>query len=206
MDDKTRYYQYDLPTDFKLEGDIAIDTEAMGLNNWRDRLCVVQISNGNGEAHIVHFPQRRYDASPNLKRLLGDPHRTKLFHFARFDVAILMHYLGIEFTNIYCTKIASRLSRTYSDQHGLKDLCAELLGIKLSKQQRSSDWGADLLTKEQMEYASYDVLYLHQLRAALNPMLIREGRMELAHKCFEFIPARAALDLSGWLDFDIFIH
>lgn len=188
-----------------LKGDIAIDTEAMGLDNHRDRLCVVQLSDGNGDAHLVHFPTKKFDC-PNLKKLLTDKNRVKLFHFARFDVAILTHYLNIKLENIYCTKIASRLCRTFTDSHGLKDLCGELLNIKISKQQQSSDWGAAELNHEQLTYAAADVLYLHALRDKLNAMLIREDRMELAEECFKFLPSRAALDLLGWDEFDIFVH
>ncbi len=189
----------------KLVGDLAIDTEAMGLNNHRDRLCVVQISDGNGDAHVIHFPTVKFEA-PNLKALLQDEKRVKIFHYARFDVAILMHYLKVDLNNIYCTKIASRLSRTFTDQHGLKDICHDLLNVKISKQQQTTDWGAEELTKDQIAYAASDVLHLHELRNKLSPMLKREGRMELAQKCFDFIPSRAKLDLLGWVDFDIFQH
>jgi ribonuclease D len=199
------YYKYDLPSDLNLQGDLAIDTEAMGLNNLRDRLCVVQISDGNGDAHIIHFPEAKFDC-PNLKRLLMDGERAKIFHFARFDVAILQHYLAIELDNIYCTKIASKLCRTYTDKHGLKDLCLELINVKISKQEQTSDWGAEELRQEQIDYAASDVLYLHALRDALNSMLKREGRYELARECCNFIPTRARLDLLGWLDHDIFSH
>lgn len=200
-----QYYINDLPSDHNIKGDIAVDTEAMGLNNLRDRLCVVQIGDDSGNAHLVHFTNQQYDC-PNLRRLLNDSAKVKIFHFARFDVAILKHYLGIDFTNIYCTKIASRLCRTYTDMHGLKDLCNDLLGIKISKQQQSSDWGAEKLTQEQIQYAATDVLHLHKLRDKLNGLLKREGRTQLAHKCFEFLPTRANLDLVGWIDFDIFVH
>lgn len=198
-------YDNDLPKDFTLAGDIAIDTEAMGLNNMRDRLCVVQLSNGDGNAHLVKFHGQKYNA-PHLKKLLENKESTKIFHFARFDVAIIMHYLNVEFANIYCTKIASYLVRTFTDSHSLKDLCKDFLGVQLSKAQRSSDWGAEKLTKEQQEYAANDVLYLHKIRAHLNTMLVREGRMEIAQKCFDFIPARAKLDLLGWNEIDIFSH
>jgi ribonuclease D len=199
------YYKYDLPDSVKLEGDLAIDTEAMGLNNLRDRLCVIQISDGKGDAHVVHFPRPEFKCV-NLRKLLLDPKRTKIFHFARFDVAILQHYFAIELSNIFCTKIASRITRTYTDQHGLKDICQELLDIRISKQQQTSDWGAEELSKDQIAYAASDVLHLHALRDKLNQMLRREGREELARKCFEFIPTRAKLDTSGWLDVDIFQH
>lgn len=198
-------HENDLPDDVHFKKSIAIDTEAMGLNNMRDKLCLVQLSGGDGNAHIVKLDRNTYNA-PNLKSLLTDASVEKIFHFARFDVAILHHYLGVWTKPIYCTKIASRLVRTYTDSHGLKDLCHELLGKKLSKQQQSSDWGADELSKEQIEYAASDVLYLHKLRDQLDKMLAREERMVLAHKCFEFIDTRAHLDLMGWGDEDIFSH
>lgn len=188
-----------------LIGDIAIDTEAMGLNNHRDRLCVVQLSDGSGDSHIVHFPEPKFDC-PNLRRVLTDESREFIFHFARFDVAIIKHYLDININSIFCTKIASRLSRTYTDGHGLKDLCAEVLNVKINKQQQSSDWGAKELSKEQVEYAAQDVLHLHRLREKLKEMLQREGRLETANSCFAFISTRADLDLMGWLDLDIFSH
>lgn len=194
-----------MPDSVNLEGDIAVDTEAMGLNNLRDRLCVVQISDGKGDAHIVHFPRPQFKCV-NLRKVLTDPKRAKIFHFARFDVAILQHYLSIELSNIYCTKIASRLTRTFTDMHGLKDLCQELLEIKINKQQQTSDWGAPDLSKEQIAYAASDVLHLHALRDKLNQMLRREGRENLARACFEFLPTRATLDTAGWLDVDIFQH
>jgi len=165
-------------------------------------LCVVQLSDTHG-AHVIHFPTPIFD-SPNLRKYLLDSKRTKLFHFGRFDIAILQHNFKIDLVNVYCTKIASRLCRTFTDMHGLKDLCHELLGVKISKQQQTSDWGASELTHEQVEYAANDVLYLHQLREKLNVMLKREGRVEIAQKCFEFLPARAKLDTLGWPDFDIF--
>jgi ribonuclease D len=177
----------------------------MGLNNLRDRLCVVQISDGNGDAHLVHFPTSDYSC-PNLKKLLQDKNRQKIFHFARFDVSIIEHYLGIQLENIYCTKIVSRLVRTYTDMHGLKDLCSELIDVKLNKQQQTSDWGAKELTKDQISYAAADVLYLHRIREKLNVMLEREGRQQLAQKCFDFLPTRASLDLMGWGETDIFHH
>lgn len=177
----------------------------MGLNNLRDRLCVVQISDGNGDAHLVHFPEPRFDA-PNLKALLADETRTKLFHFARFDVAIIFYYLGVDIQNLYCTKIASRLSRTYTDRHGFKDLCRELLQQEISKQQQSSDWGATELSPEQIVYAADDVLYLHALREKLDGMLEREHRRDIAHEVMRAVPARAKLDLLGWADVDVFSH
>jgi len=195
----------DLPADVTLEGDIAIDTEAMGLNNRRDRLCLVQLSRGDGNAHLVQFEYGCYEA-PNLRHLLSDSQSMKLFHFARFDVAIIRYYLGVLIQPLYCTRTASRLVRTFTDRHGLKDLCRDLLGKEISKQQQSSDWGAPELTNEQKEYAASDVLYLHQLRDALDKMLVRENRADLARACFNFIPARAMLDLSGWEHEDIFAH
>ena len=195
----------DLPADVTFNGDIAVDTEAMGLNNHRDRLCVVQLSDGNGDAHLVQFARGEYNA-PNLVKLLEDPNRVKLFHFARFDVAILKHYLGVRTAPIYCTKIASRLCRTFTDHHSFKTLCRELIQVEISKQQQSSDWGADELSPQQVDYAASDVLYLHQLREKLDTMLAREGRTELANECFQFLPARAELDLAGWPDIDIFAH
>jgi len=177
----------------------------MGLNLRRDRLCVVQISDGQGDVHLVHFPTAKYNA-PNLTRAIEDKSRTIIFHFARFDVGIMMHYLGVKFNKIFCTKIASRLCRTYTDQHGLKDLCNELLGVKISKSQQTSDWGADQLTKNQQAYAASDVLHLHALRDVLKVSLKRENRLELANKIYDFLPTRAQLDIEGWPDFDIFQH
>jgi ribonuclease D len=184
---------------------IAVDSETMGLNPARDRLCLIQLSAGDGASHLVQFRPGRYDA-PNLKRLLTDPKTTKLFHFARFDVAVFRAYLGIECAPVYCTKIASKLVRTFTDRHGLKDLCRDLLGIDLSKQQQSSDWGAAELTPEQLKYAASDVLHLHDLKAKFDVLLAREGRTELAEACFRFLPARAALDLGGWDEPDILAH
>lgn len=198
-------HQGDLPDGLDLGACVAIDTETMGLRPARDRLCLVQLSAGDGNVHLVQFRPGRYEA-PNLSRLLADPRVEKLFHFARFDVAVLGHYLGVETAPIYCTKIASKLVRTFTDRHGLKDLCKELLGIDLSKQQQSSDWGAEVLTPEQLAYAGSDVLYLHALRAQLDVMLQREGRAEIARACFAFLPVRARLDLAGWAEEDIFAH
>ena len=195
----------DLPADLDLGTCVAIDSETMGLNPFRDRLCVVQLSSGDGTAHLVQFPLGQYDA-PNLKKLLADPAVTKLFHFGRFDIAVFKHYLGVLTGPVYCTKIASKLVRTFTDRHGLKDLCKELLNVELSKQQQSSDWGAEELTEEQMKYAASDVLYLHQLRAKLDAMLAREGRADTAQACFDFLPIRASLDLEGWPELDIFAH
>ena len=195
----------DLPDGLDLGDVIAIDTETMGLNPVRDRLCLVQLSAGDGTVHLVQLRRGVYDA-PNLSALLTDPARLKLFHFARFDIAALQAYLGVVTAPVYCTKIASRLVRTFTDRHGLKDLCRDLLGVELSKQQQSSDWGSDQLTPEQLRYAASDVLYLHALKAKLDAMLQREGRVALAQACFDFLPARAALDLGGWADLDIFAH
>ncbi len=189
----------------KLDGDLAIDTEAMGLNNKRDRLCLVQLSNGNGDAHLVQFEKSTYKA-PNLTKLLADKNRVKIFHFARFDLAVMREYLGIRLENIYCTRTASRLVRTYTDKHGYKDICKELLGVEVSKQQQSSDWGSSSLSPEQIEYAASDVLHLHKLKAKLDEMLKREGREELLASCCRFLPYRAELDLAGFEDDDIFAH
>ena len=195
----------DLPADLKLSQEIAIDTETMGLDPNRDRLCLVQISGGDGVCHIVQFAQDSYDA-PNLTKILGDSARTKIFHFARFDVAMIQRHLNVLCTPLFCTKIASRLTRTYTDRHSLKDLCKEVLGVDLSKQQQSSDWGASELSQDQLHYAASDVLYLHALKERLTEMLGREGRTELAEACFHFLPARAVLDLAGWAAEDIFAH
>ena len=195
----------DLPADVAFGDSVAVDSETMGLSPIRDRLCLIQLSNGDGEGHLVQFAQGAYDA-PKLKALLGDPGVTKLFHFARFDLATIRHHLGVVCAPVYCTKIASKLTRTYTDRHGLKDLCRELLGIDLSKQAQMSDWGAGELTEEQKKYAAADVLHLHALRERLDRMLEREGRSELAKACFDFLPTRAALDLAGWHQVDIFEH
>jgi ribonuclease D len=194
----------DLPAGLDLGQVIACDTETMGLEPRRDRLCLVQLSSGDGHAHLVQIV-RGTDA-PNLKAQLGDPAREKLFHFARFDVAVLHHFLGVTATPLFCTKIASKLVRTFTDRHSLKDLCKELLGIELSKQQQSSDWGAETLTPEQCAYAATDVLHLHALRAKLAPLLAREGRDGIAAACFGFLPTRARLDLLGFEEPDIFSH
>ena len=195
----------DLPENLDLGTNIAIDTETMGLNPHRDRLCLVQLSSGEGDAHLVKIAHPLTGA-PHLKALLADTSRAKLFHFARFDVAVLEHNIGPVAGDIYCTKIASKLARTYTDRHGLKDLCRELLGVDLSKQQQSSDWGADSLTDDQANYAAGDVLYLHQIRTRLDSMLERETRQHLAAACFAFIRIRTALDLGGFADLDIFHH
>jgi ribonuclease D len=195
----------DLPDGLSFGSSIAVDTEAMGLNNLRDRLCLVQLSAGDGNAHLVQFEAGQYDC-PNLKKLLGDNKVTKIFHFARFDVSIIKHYLGVECRPLYCTKIASTLSRTYTDRHSLRELCRELLGVELNKQQQSSDWGQATLTEDQKTYAANDVLHLHGLKAKLDVMLAREGRMELAQSVIDFVPVRATLDLEGWPELDIFAH
>ncbi len=195
----------DLPEGLSFGPSVAIDTETLGLVPQRDRLCLAQLSAGDNTAHLVQFAPGNYDA-PRLKALLSDPSVLKIFHFARFDVAMMENYLGVTATPIYCTKIASRLVRTYTDRHGLKDLCRELLGIDLAKEQQSSDWGAPELTPEQIKYAASDVLYLHALMAKLDAMLAREGRTGLAQACFAFLPTRAKLDLAGWAEQDIFEH
>ena len=195
----------DLPDDLDLGPVVAIDTETMGLNPHRDRLCVVQLSGGDGDAHVVQIAADQVTA-PNIARLLGDPAVLKLFHFGRFDIAVLQHRFGVLAAPVYCTKIASKLVRTYTDRHGLKNLLDELLGVDISKQQQSSDWGAANLTKAQTDYAASDVLYLHRLRDELDARLEREGRTALAEACFAFLPTRAALDLAGWPETDIFAH
>ncbi|WP_158667779.1 ribonuclease D [Bradyrhizobium guangdongense] len=200
-----RLHRGDLPDLSRYTGAVAIDTETMGLNPHRDRLCVVQLSPGDGSADVVQIPKGHTDA-PNLKALLANPALTKIFHFARFDVAVLYQTFGVMTGPIYCTKIASRLTRTYTDRHGLKDLVREVLNIDLSKQQQSSDWGSDSLTEPQLAYAASDVLHLHGLRERLDAMLVREGRSQLAQACFDFLPTRALLDLQGWAEEDIFAH
>ncbi|WP_299735961.1 ribonuclease D [uncultured Roseobacter sp.] len=198
-------YKNDLPDDLDLGPVVAIDCETMGLQPHRDRLCVVQLSGGDGAAHLVQVAIGQTEA-PNLCALLEDPKVLKLFHFGRFDIAAMLNTFGATAAPVYCTKIASRLVRTYTDRHGLAKLLQELLNIDISKQQQSSDWGADTLTEAQVDYAASDVLYLHRLRDALNTMLEREGRMEMAQSCFDFLPIRARLDLEGWPDTDIFAH
>lgn len=200
-----RLHRGDLPDGFEPGPILAIDTETLGLNPQRDRLCVVQLSRGDGTADIVQIPKGA-PAPANLCRILADPGVLKLFHFARFDIAALEKAFGVVTAPVYCTKIASRLVRTYTDRHGLKDLVRELLGVELSKQQQSSDWGADTLTEAQLGYAAADVLHLHALKAKLDVMLAREGRTHLARACFDFLPTRAALDLAGWPEADIFAH
>jgi len=201
-----RFHAFDLPhlDDYRVEA-IAIDTETLGLNPHRDRLCVVQLSPGDGTADVIQIAPGQTKA-PNLTRLLADPAITKIFHFARFDLAVLYHTFGVMPEPVFCTKIASRLTRTYTDRHGLKDICAELLGVNLSKQQQSSDWAAEILTPEQLEYAASDVLHLHALREKLVFRLERERRREVADACFRFLPTRARLDLMGWDEDDIFAH
>ena len=198
-------YRGDLPDDLDLGPTVAIDCETMGLNPKRDRLCVVQLSSGDGNAHLVQVAKGQSSA-PNLCRMLEDPNVLKLFHFGRFDIAAMFETFGALTAPVYCTKIASRLVRTYTDRHGLKNLLQELLSVDISKQQQSSDWGSKKLSKAQIEYAASDVLYLHRLRDSLNQMMIREDRMEVAQSCFDFLPTRAKLDLAGWPDNDIFAH
>lgn len=198
-------YDGDLPDGLNLGPVVAIDSETMGLRLGRDPLCVVQLSGGDGDAHVVQLRRPHYDA-PNLKRLLADPDVLKLFHFGRFDIAMFALHLGVVTAPVYCTKIASKLARTYTDRHGLKDLVRELLGIEISKAQQSSDWGQAQLSPDQVAYAASDVLHLHQIKARLDAMLAREGRASLAQACFDFLPARAQLDLAGWEDIDVFAH
>lgn len=200
-----RHHRGDLPDGFKAAEAVAIDTETLGLVLQRDRLCVVQLSNGDGTADVVQIApgQRR---APNLERLLADPAVTKVFHFGRFDLAVLYAAFGVMPAPVYCTKIASKLTRTYTDRHGLKDLARELIGVELSKQQQSSDWGAETLSQAQLEYAASDVLYLHALKEKLDQLLVRDGRLEVAQACFDFLPMRAKLDLMGWPETDIFAH
>ena len=199
-------HEEDLPQSVLAPGPVAVDTETMGLITRRDRLCLVQISDGQGDEHLVRFAPGSSYAAPNLKAVLGDPQRLKLYHFARFDLAAIQHYLGIMAAPVFCTKIASKLVRTYTDRHGLKDLVRELLGKEVSKQQQSSDWGAPELSDAQKDYAASDVRYLHAMHEILVERLAREKRTELAEACFAFLPARARLDLAGWPDHDIFSH
>jgi len=197
-----------LPPDIKFQDSIAIDTETKGLNIFlRDRLCVVQISDGGGDAHVVHMSQNDLDSgAKNLRKVLSDEKLTKIFHYARFDIAAIKIYLGIDVENVYCTKIASKLVRTYTDKHSLKDLCNEILDIELSKEQQCSDWGADKLTPQQVDYAASDVLYLHEIKNRLDQILKSENRVKLAQKCFDFLPVRVELDINGWSEIDIFHH
>jgi ribonuclease D len=200
-----KLHRGDLPEGLDFGSAVAIDTEAMGLNPHRDRLCLVQLSAGDGNAHLVQLAPDGYGA-PRLKALMADPGVTKIFHFARFDLAMIYHYLGVMAGPVYCTKIASRLARTFTDRHGLRDLCKDVLNVDISKQQQSSDWGAVNLTDQQLQYAATDVLHLHALRARLDIMLAREGRTELARATFDFLPTRVLLDLAGWAEQDIFAH
>lgn len=198
------FFKDDIPSSLELKGDLAIDTETMGLEVTRDRLCLLQLSTGNQDAYLIQFG-KKYDA-PNLKKLLSNEDSTKIFHFARFDLAAIRHYLGIRIENIFCTKVASRLARTYTDSHGLKELCRELLSENISKEQRSSDWGKPLLSKEQQIYAANDVLHLHRIREILTDMLAREGRTQIAQEIFSFLNTRVSLDLLGMEGIDIFAH
>ncbi|HVJ00440.1 MAG TPA: ribonuclease D [Sphingomonas sp.] len=200
------FHEEDLPEGALGPGPIAVDTETMGLITPRDRLCVVQLSDGRGDEHLVRFNPGSSYAAPNLKAVLADPARLKLYHFARFDLAAIKYYLGVVAAPVYCTKTASRLVRTYTDRHGLKELVRELLGQDISKQQQSSDWGGPVLSDAQRDYAASDVRFLHALREELDRRLAREGRTELAQACFDFLPARADLDLAGWPEIDIFAH
>jgi ribonuclease D len=200
------FHEEDLPEGVLAPGAVAVDTEAMGLHPGRDRLCLVQISDGGGDEHLVRFGPTSDYSAPNLKAVLGDPERLKLYHFGRFDLAIMEHYLKVMAEPVYCTKTASRLVRTYTDRHGLKELVRELLGQDISKQQQSSDWGAPELSDAQKDYAASDVRFLHQLKEKLDERMAREGRTELAKACFDFLPHRARLDLAGWPEVDIFAH
>ncbi|MBI2717930.1 MAG: ribonuclease D [Rhizobiales bacterium] len=200
-----KLHKGDLPAGLDFGATVAVDTETLGLVPRRDKLCVVQLSAGDGNAHIVQLDRAGYDC-PNLKALMADPKVTKIFHFARFDVATIKHWLSVDTAPVYCTKIASRLTRTYTDKHGLKDLIKELLGVEINKQQQSSDWGAHMLSDAQKQYAAQDVLYLHEVKARLDQMLEREGRAGLARACFDFVAVRAALDLGGWTEEDVFAH
>ena len=202
---QTILHKGDLPAGLSFGPSVAIDTETLGLKPHRDRLCLVQLSAGDGSAHIVQLDGTDWSA-PRLKAMLTDPDIIKIFHYARFDMAVLERYLGVVTAPIYCTKIASKLVRTYTDRHGLKDLCGELLGVELSKQQQSSDWAADTLTPQQLAYAASDVLHLHKLKATLDAMLARQGRAAFAQACFDFVPMRARLDLAGFDDIDVFSH
>lgn len=200
-----KVHKGDLPAQIELGPVVAIDTETMGLNPRRDKLCLVQLSAGDGNAHLVQIDRTTFSA-PRLKSLLEDRNVVKIFHYARFDVATLKQYLDVNVSPLYCTKIASRLARTYTDKHGLKDIVKEMLGIDLSKQQQSSDWGSPILSDAQKQYAALDVIYLHEIKARFDQILQREGRMELAKACFDFVPARAQLDLAGWIEEDVFAH
>ena len=198
-------HQGDIPANLSFGTSVAIDTETMGLKPVRDRLCLVQLSAGDGNAHIVQLKADQY-AAPNLRKLLADPNVTKIYHFGRFDIAAIWMYLNVLTAPVYCTKIASRLARTFTQHHSLKTLCSELLSVELDKQQQTTDWGADTLSPEQIKYAASDVLYLHRLKTSLDAILVREGRMELAQACFSYLPSRALLDVAGWAEEDIFAH
>ena len=198
-------HQGDVPANLSFGTSVAIDTETMGLKPVRDRLCLVQLSAGDGNAHIVQLKADQY-AAPNLRKLLADPNVTKIYHFGRFDIAAIWMYLNVLTAPVYCTKIASRLARTFTQHHSLKTLCSELLSVELDKQQQTTDWGADTLSPEQIKYAASDVLYLHRLKTSLDAILVREGRMELAQACFSYLPSRALLDVAGWAEEDIFAH
>ena len=200
------FHEEDLPAGVLAPGPVAVDTETMGLITRRDRLCLVQISDGHGDEHLVRFSPESNFTAPNLKEVLADPARLKLYHFARFDLAAIQYYLGVMAAPVFCTKIASKLTRTYTDRHGLKNLVSELLGKEISKQQQSSDWGAPELSEPQREYAASDVRYLHELHSVFAGRLEREGRSAMAQACFDFLPARAMLDIAGWPDHDIFSH
>ena len=202
---QTHLYKNDLPDHVTFDDIIAIDTEAMGLDPARDRLCLIQMYDGKGDCHLVQFDGFDYN-SPNLQKILSDKRKIKIFHYARFDMAAIKYALNINLDNIYCTKIASKIARTYTNSHGLKDICKELLDVEISKKKQSSDWGNTSLTKEQIAYAANDVIYLHDIRNKLNQILEREKRFELADSCFKFLPTRVALDLKGWVDKDIFSH
>ena len=202
---QTNLYKNDLPRNVQFDDILAIDTEAMGLDPARDRLCLLQIFDGKGDCHLVQFDGLDYKC-PNLSKVLNDKTKVKIFHYARFDMAAIKYALGINLQNIYCTKIASKIARTYTNSHGLKDICKELLNIEISKKKQSSDWGNVSLSKEQVDYAASDVIYLHSIRTKLNEILLRENRLELAESCFKFLPTRVDLDLKGWVDKDIFSH
>ena len=202
---QTNLYKNDLPDNVQFEDILAIDTEAMGLDPARDRLCLLQIYDGTGDCHLVQFDGFKYNC-PNLSKVLNNEKKIKIFHYARFDMAAIKYALGINLKNIYCTKIASKIARTYTGSHGLKDICKELLNVEISKKKQSSDWGNISLSKEQVAYAANDVIYLHEIRAKLNEILQRERRLDLAESCFKFLPTRVDLDLKGWVDKDIFSH
>jgi ribonuclease D len=199
------HHEGDLPANVTFGAAVAVDTETMGLNPFRDALCVVQLSDGKGDAHIIRLRRPEYNC-PHLKGLLASPQVLKIFHFARFDIGMIQQWLGVPCFPVYCTKIASRLARTYTDRHSLKEIAREILSVDMSKAQQSSDWGAEKLSDAQLSYAAYDVIYLHEIKARLDAMLAREGRVELAQACFDFLPIRALLDLSGWAEQDIFAH